>query len=147
MGDIETLLSELCAAGVRYIVGGGVAVALHGFMRAAFDLELIVDPDDTTLERARSILTLSPTSATVRPDATFAELHRRAMVVTIGDFTVFVLSVEDVIAVKRRSALAQDAVDIQALETLQKPKSPPIERLRWLDRWNSEIRSLVGPAS
>ena len=148
-GDIEALLTELSASGVRYVVGGGVAVVLHGLMRAAFDLELIVDPDDTTtLERARSILARSPTTATVRPDTTFVDLHRRAVVITIGSFTVSVVSVDDLIAMKRRSGLAQDAVDVQALETLQKPNAPdegsPIERLRWLDRWSSELRSLVG---
>jgi hypothetical protein len=168
-GDIEALLTELSAAGVRYVVGGGVAVVLHGFMRAAFDLELIVDPD-ANLERARSILARSPNTATVRPDTAFADLHRRAMAITIGNFTFSIVSIDDVIAMKRHSCVAQDAVDIQALETLRRPKAPdepfdgsfegtrrrqilaglevsPIELLRWLDRWNSEVRSLLGRAS
>ena len=47
-GDIERVLSALNAAGVRYLVVGGVAVVLHGFLRTTKDLDLVLqlDPDN-----------------------------------------------------------------------------------------------------
>jgi len=41
-GAIESVLSALNAAGVRYLVVGGVAVVLHGHLRTTADLDLIV---------------------------------------------------------------------------------------------------------
>jgi len=38
--DVLTALTE---AGVRYVVVGGVAVALHGHLRATVDLDLVID--------------------------------------------------------------------------------------------------------
>lgn len=47
----------LSAAGVRYLVVGGVAVVLHGHLRATIDLDLVLDlePENT----ARAIAALS----------------------------------------------------------------------------------------
>lgn len=170
VGDIEALLTELSLKGAQYVVGGGVAVVMHGFLRAAFDLQLILNQDLENLERVRSILSLSHTEAVVRTEAGFEDLLRRAMSVRTGDFTISVASIDDLVAMKRNSVRAQDVVDIQALVALQNPPDPdapydgsfegaarrqlfatrnlsPIERLRWLDRWNSEVRSLAGRAS
>lgn len=44
------------AAGVRFLVGGGVAGALYGVPRATFDLDLLVPPDETNYERALAAL-------------------------------------------------------------------------------------------
>lgn len=41
----EDLFKELHNAGVRYLVVGGVAVILHGFVRATADLDLMVALD------------------------------------------------------------------------------------------------------
>jgi len=45
---IETILSALNEAGVRYLVVGGVAVVLHGHLRTTADLDLVVQlqPDN-----------------------------------------------------------------------------------------------------
>lgn len=47
-GDIERVLGALNAADVRYLVVGGVAVVLHGFLRTTKDLDLVLqlDPDN-----------------------------------------------------------------------------------------------------
>ena len=42
VGAIEQVLSALNASRVRYLVVGGVAVVLHGHLRATADLDLIV---------------------------------------------------------------------------------------------------------
>lgn len=43
MLPLETLFGHLNAAGARYIVVGGLAVVLHGHLRATGDVDLIVD--------------------------------------------------------------------------------------------------------
>jgi hypothetical protein len=48
-GEIERLLTQLSNAGVRYLVVGGVAVVLHGYLRATADLDLVVDLDPQNL--------------------------------------------------------------------------------------------------
>ena len=54
-GDIEELLNALNAEGVRYLVVGGVAVVLHGYARATFDLDLVISLESSNLERALEV--------------------------------------------------------------------------------------------
>ena len=42
IGSTERVLAALNAAGVRYLVVGGVAVVLHGHLRITADLDLVV---------------------------------------------------------------------------------------------------------
>ena len=55
IGDIERLLSDLNDANVRYLVVGGVAVVLHGYARATFDLDLVVELESANLRRALDV--------------------------------------------------------------------------------------------
>jgi hypothetical protein len=45
VGEIERLITGLSNAGVRYLIVGGVAVVLHGYLRATADLDLIIGLD------------------------------------------------------------------------------------------------------
>jgi hypothetical protein len=49
---IQRLLRDLSAADVRFIVVGGVAVVLHGFLRVTADLDLVLDLDSENLRKA-----------------------------------------------------------------------------------------------
>jgi hypothetical protein len=51
-GDIEQVLQALSHAEVRYLVVGGVAVVLHGYLRATADLDLVVQLDEANVLRA-----------------------------------------------------------------------------------------------
>jgi hypothetical protein len=51
-GDVERVLSALNQAGVRYLVVGGVAVVLHGFLRTTRDLDLVIQLEADNLRRA-----------------------------------------------------------------------------------------------
>lgn len=42
LASVEAIARALDGAGVRYLVVGGVAVALHGYSRATYDLDLVV---------------------------------------------------------------------------------------------------------
>ena len=51
-GDVERVLSALNQAGVRYLVVGGIAVVLHGFLRTTRDLDLVIQLEADNLRRA-----------------------------------------------------------------------------------------------
>ena len=51
-GNIERILDALNRAGVRYLVVGGVAVVLHGYLRTTADLDLIVHLERSNTLRA-----------------------------------------------------------------------------------------------
>jgi len=52
VGEIELLLTKLSEAGVRYVVVGGVAVVLHGHLRATADLDLVIGLDQPNVDAA-----------------------------------------------------------------------------------------------
>jgi hypothetical protein len=45
------LLQSLADAGVEYVLVGGLAVQLHGFMRATIDIDLVLAMNDANLQR------------------------------------------------------------------------------------------------
>jgi hypothetical protein len=55
-GDIEIVLGALGQARVRYLVVGGVAVVLHGHLRATADLDLVVQLEEANVNRALAAL-------------------------------------------------------------------------------------------
>ncbi len=52
----EPVIAALNDAGVRYLVVGGVAVVLHGYLRVTGDLDLVVDLSPDNLGRALDAL-------------------------------------------------------------------------------------------
>lgn len=48
IGGVEQVLGALNAGGVRYLVVGGIAVVLHGYLRTTADLDLVIQlaPDN-----------------------------------------------------------------------------------------------------
>lgn len=56
MVSFETLFATLDRANVRYLVAGGVAVVLHGHLRATADLDLFVDLEEANVRRAVTAL-------------------------------------------------------------------------------------------
>lgn len=48
---IAELLQSLADAQVAYVLVGGLAVQLHGYMRATLDIDLVLALDDANLER------------------------------------------------------------------------------------------------
>ncbi|HEU5106728.1 MAG TPA: hypothetical protein VFU11_12925 [Solirubrobacterales bacterium] len=54
--DLRSLLEALNAAGVRFVVIGGVAVGAHGYVRGTEDLDLVPDPDPANLDRLTDAL-------------------------------------------------------------------------------------------
>ncbi len=53
----DDLLLRLTNAQVQFVVIGGVAVGVHGFIRATKDLDIVPDPDPENLARLARVLT------------------------------------------------------------------------------------------
>ena len=158
-GDIERVLEALGRAEVRYLVVGGVAVVLHGYLRTTADLDLVIALDAVNVRRAVSALEgLGYRPRAPVPAAQFAdpEIRRRwvrekgltvfsfwsdkrprlevvlfasepfpfddafarAVHVQLGGQLVPVVSLEDLIALKRAAGRPQDAADIERLMML-----------------------------
>jgi predicted nucleotidyltransferase len=89
VGAIEAVLAALNAAGVRYLVVGGVAVVLHGHLRTTADLDLVVQLSPDNAQRTvRSLSTLgyrprAPVSAEEFADAAIRESWLREKGLTV----------------------------------------------------------------
>ena len=53
----EKELTGLADAGARYLVIGGIAVGLHGYVRATYDLDIFPDLASDNLDKITSVLT------------------------------------------------------------------------------------------
>lgn len=60
-------LVELCRAlnreGARYVLVGGFAVILHGFVRATKDVDLLVDPSEPNIQAVKRAMAVLPDNA------------------------------------------------------------------------------------
>jgi len=142
--DFEELLESFNAAGVRYLVGGAHALALHARPRATEDLDLFVDPTKTNARRVLEALRsffggsvpsyisvdalLDPDSilqlgvAPVRVDilsslatTSFRRAYNRRVHAAFGSVPADYLSREDLIAEKSHFDRPQDRADVEAL--------------------------------
>jgi predicted nucleotidyltransferase len=92
VGEIEEVLEALNRAQVRYLVVGGVAVVLHGYLRTTADLDLVVQLRSDNVQRALSALS----ARGYRPRAPipaemFADPEARHRWITEKHLTVFSL--------------------------------------------------------
>lgn len=51
----EQIITALESAGVRYVIAGGFAVNLHGFLRFTKDLDVLIDLDPANASRAMAV--------------------------------------------------------------------------------------------
>lgn len=72
-GPFASLLADLGRAEVRYLVVGGVACALNGYVRTTEDVDILVDRDPDNIRRLLAVL------------ANFGEGHARDL--SVDDFT------------------------------------------------------------
>src|ERR1700689_1439726 len=56
MFEPDDLLLALSEAGVEFVVIGGVAVGVHGFVRATKDLDIVPEPSPENLARLARLL-------------------------------------------------------------------------------------------
>lgn len=144
------MLKCLNAAGADYIMVGGWAVNMHGYIRATIDLDLWIMASRENAEKVYSALTAfgAPLSdvtpldfatdgvifqigvAPCRIDIinkidglAYAEAAPRAVSKVIDGVPVRVLSIEDLIVNKRASGRTKDLADAEILEGLKNDKN------------------------
>jgi hypothetical protein len=148
--DFRDLLAEFAREKVSYAVIGGYAVGHHAKPRATKDLDVLVSPSGDNLARVgraleqfgaspnvvAAVKQLAPTEVVylgVPPvrvdilrsadgiedvDATLA----RAVHASLGDLTVPILALDDLIANKRAAGRPQDLADVRLLERVRARK-------------------------
>jgi len=133
----EEVLVALAHANVRFIVTGGVAVALHGFTRSVPDLDIVVDPAPQNLDAVMtclarlgfwptlplplSLVVVMRTVNTAGQEVDinriypvpFPELLARAAHVAVSGHDIAVISRADLIAVKQQRNRDYDQDDVR----------------------------------
>ncbi len=180
MLPLESLFRDLNDRGGRYIVVGGLAVVLHGHLRATGDIDLVVDfaagqvartlaalegagfqpyvPVPTSdfadpakreawvRDKGMLVFSLRPTSGVPMIDLflqhpiPFEQLWDRSLVVTVRGVPVRIVSIDDLIALKRQAGLSAEptqpgglAPDREAL--LRTTLALTVdERMAWLEQ-------------
>lgn len=61
------LLSRFAAEGVRYVLVGGQAVRINGFVRATEDIDVLLEPSRDNGERVKRALQFLPSAAEIDP--------------------------------------------------------------------------------
>ena len=61
--DLLRLCKALNAEGVRYVLIGGFAVILHGFVRATKDIDLLVEVSPDNIQRLKRAMAVLPDNA------------------------------------------------------------------------------------
>ncbi|MCU1348288.1 MAG: hypothetical protein JWO56_1318 [Acidobacteria bacterium] len=161
VGDIERLLQELSRSGVRYLVVGGVAVVLHGYLRSTADLDLIIGLETPNVEAALATferLGFQPRAPVplrafadaderrrwveeknltvfslwhskmpgfeidifVESPIPFDDAYGRASWARLGESSVPVAAIDDLVAMKLAADRPRDREDIEALLALRK---------------------------
>ncbi len=54
--ELDALLTTLSRSGLRYVVLGGIAVGVHGYVRATKDLDICPDPSPDNLQTLALVL-------------------------------------------------------------------------------------------
>ncbi len=61
--DLKALCDALNRHGVRYVLIGGFAVILHGYVRATKDIDLLLDPAVANVARLKQAMSFLPDNA------------------------------------------------------------------------------------
>ncbi len=145
----ELIATQVCealnAAGARYLVIGGIACILHGYVRATADLDVLIERSTDNAERvldglartgygfardwtarellARPITVIGDDPAvdvfTVAWTVEYEGVVGRSVTVQIEGVVIPFVGLDDLIASKRTGRL-QDAADIEALEEIKR---------------------------
>ncbi len=147
--SFEELLADLSRHGIDYILVGGLAVALCGFIRATLDVDILVQadqenirrllqrlerfgegharelaPDDFTLEEGsiRIVEEFPVDVFTLMSGHTYEDLLPLTARHRIDDVEIVYLNAEGLITLKAGSLRPQDQIDVQALRDILQRK-------------------------
>jgi predicted nucleotidyltransferase len=129
-GPIEHVLAALNDAGVRYLIVGGVAVVLHGHLRATADLDLVVRLEDDNARRAVEALAVPDRPGLevdlfVEEPFDYEAVAARALAVRLDSIEVPLIALDDLIAMKEGVDRPRDREDVLALRALRERRGTP----------------------
>lgn len=153
--ELDAVIAALTRERVEYAVCGGVAMAIHGFIRATEDLDLFVKPEDfDRLAAAIAGLGFTGSAPMIRRLIKVDQVDGEMLAVDLSAVTpvteqvwqtrevviwnerpLSIVSREGLIALKRLRGTAQDLVDIERLASGDGNVVRSIRRL-------SQLRSL-----
>ncbi|MDE2231055.1 MAG: hypothetical protein KGJ95_03190 [Candidatus Omnitrophica bacterium] len=156
----EEVLREFQRQKVKYVVVGGIAINLHGFLRYTSDLDILVDLTDSNLKKIVTILKkmgyrvkqpvdlIGTADGKIRYDwiknknmkafnfykdgeykevdviiespVPFKEADQNALHLKIDDVKIPVISLDDLIKMKRKAAREIDQRDLEQLGIIRK---------------------------
>jgi acylphosphatase len=146
----EKLLEKLVRAEVKFVIVGGVAVALNGFVRTTEDVDILIESSPENVKRLLEALsTFGDGHARELSVADFGEIEGAVRVIEefpldifsimrgkrysdlsgqikstrLGDVDVRFLDAGALIALKQDSEREQDRIDVSALRSIQAQKS------------------------
>lgn len=148
--DFKELLRLLSESGVEYVLVGGYAVALHGYVRTTNDIDIFISGDTDNAERLVKALTdfgfggsdltadlftrkdslvrmgVEPIKVEILNfisglDFETAYLNRK--VVPVEDIEVNLISLDDLYTNKMASGRLKDLADIEELKQINQPSS------------------------
>lgn len=141
--DFKELFRLLNAKGVEYLLIGGYAVIIHGYVRNTSDLDISISNSPENIERCKEALTdfgfggprlqsgltshekdvirmgIEPMKIEVMNylnGVDFKEAYSRRLTRTAEDITVNVISLDDLIANKQNVGRLQDLLDVEKLK-------------------------------
>jgi hypothetical protein len=142
----EKLLESLARAQVKYVVVGGVAVALNGFVRTTDDVDILIERSPENIRRllealsqfgeghARDLTLADFDEAegairiiedfpldvfTILQGKHYEDLIGSMKQTQINDVTIAYLSADALIAIKGNSLREKDQIDVSALRSRQ----------------------------
>ena len=143
--DFQDMIDCLIAEGAEFLIVGGYAMAVHGYIRATGDLDIFVNPDHSNVERVYRALVRfgAPLKDITAEDFTapgtiyqmglppfridiitmiegvrFDEAFRESLRVGDDDTKVPFLSLEHLIANKLATGREKDALDVKEMKKL-----------------------------
>lgn len=147
MTDFGRILKDLNAAGVRYVVVGGIALIRHGVVRATRDVDVVYDPAPENREAIKSLIetwkATRPDGSPLKDDAlssgssihlstshgeldllseqvasvSFSDLFQRAEIRRIDGVEAPICSLPDLVTLKRAAGRERDLADLSELES------------------------------
>jgi len=145
----RSITAQVCEAlnrsEVRYVVIGGIACILHGYVRATGDVDVLIEPTlantdrvlealasvgygfarewtaDEILKRPITVIGDDPAVDvfTVAWKVKYEQAVKRSSVVEVDGVSIPVIGIDDLIETKRTGRL-QDAADIEVLEEIKR---------------------------
>jgi hypothetical protein len=149
MNAFEKLLVDLSQADVEFILVGGLAVALCGYVRATEDVDILIRAERANVERLLGCLEIFGEGAARKLDPedfaleegairviedfpldiftqmsgyTFEDMHSHTEEHAIEDTTIRYLSIDGLLMLKSDSQRPKDQLDVHALKAIQRER-------------------------